>query len=254
MRLGKNPIQIQYRWRRHGGFQGRKLESSQWPAETGKHVPKSSSQAPEPPCLRSREPLAGSAEPLAGSTRPPRRFRKPTRQFYGPYLISEHGKFCGLWPSCQVITIQQVGLQKKQKSYFCWNYLVKAHQKHKYSFWTETAWIRISLLLWFCYLGRSLHILQLPVSPAIKDEYRCLLWHCCIIRRRDGCMVFSILGIWEHYFKSLAVTVVVMEERGRRWWWGGGIGGSGAGAGGDGGGDDGGGDDGWKGGGAMKLK
>ena len=40
----------------------------------------------------------------------------------------------------------------------------------------------------------------------------------------NGCVVLSILDIWEHYFKSLAVTVVVMEEAEvvvrRGHWWG----------------------------------
>ena len=42
--------------------------------------------------------------------------------------------------------------RKSKSPIFCWDYLVKAHQKHKYSFGLRLPGFT-SLLLWFCYLG-----------------------------------------------------------------------------------------------------
>lgn len=121
------------------------VRSSQWPAETGKHVPKSSSQAPWAPC-QVREPrrFYGS---LAGSTSPSPALRAPSPVLRAPRSSASMANSTGCGPHIRWLPFSKWVFRKSKSPIFCWNYWWK-HIKSTNIVLVETAWIRI-FALWF---------------------------------------------------------------------------------------------------------
>lgn len=113
-------------------------------------------------------------EPLAGSTSPSPVLRAP-RQFCEPLAGSASmANSTGCGPHIRWLPFSKWVFRKSKSPIFCWNYLVKAHQKHKYSFGLRLPGFA-SLLLWFCYLGEFSSHSATSCIPCHKGWIQCLL-------------------------------------------------------------------------------